>query len=79
MAEATIVRHATRVRAITRGCRRSSQWVPMICAPCASSNPFDRGLHTWTPTPTFVSSGLGEVGLPIRLLNPPVIDVLTIR
>ncbi len=45
----------------------------------ASTNPFDRGLHTWTPIPTFVTSGLGEVGLPIRLLNPPVIDVLTIR
>jgi hypothetical protein len=45
----------------------------------ASSNPFDRGLHTWTPTPTFVTSGLGEVGLPIRLLNPPVIDILTIH
>jgi uncharacterized protein len=45
----------------------------------ASKNPFDRGLHTWTPIPTFVTSGLGEVGLPIRLLNPPVIDVLTVR
>lgn len=40
--------------------------------------PFDRGLHTFPPVPTFVTSGLGEIGLPLRLFNPPVIDVLTI-
>jgi uncharacterized protein len=45
----------------------------------ASQHPFDRGLHTFTPDPVFVTSGLGEVGLPLRLLNPPVIDVLKIR
>jgi uncharacterized protein len=45
----------------------------------ASRFPFDRGLHGFTPLPTFVTAGLGEVGLPIRWLNPPVIDVLTIR
>ncbi len=44
-----------------------------------TTHPFDRGLHSFTPLPTFVTSGLGEVGLPIRLLIPPVIDVLTIR
>ena len=41
--------------------------------------PFDRGLHTFAPVPTFVTTGLGEVGLPMRFLNPPVIDVLEIR
>jgi predicted MPP superfamily phosphohydrolase len=39
---------------------------------------FDRGLHTFPPVPTFVSSGLGESGVPLRLFNPPVIDVLEI-
>jgi predicted MPP superfamily phosphohydrolase len=41
--------------------------------------PFDRGLHTFSPVPTFVTSGLGQTGLPMRFLNPPVIDVLEIR
>jgi predicted MPP superfamily phosphohydrolase len=41
--------------------------------------PFDRGLHTFGPVPTFVTSGLGQTGLPMRFLNPPVIDVLEIR
>lgn len=41
--------------------------------------PFDRGLHTWAPVPTFVSAGMGEVGLPLRLLNPPVIDLIELR
>ena len=45
--------------------------------PCAY--PFDRGLHTFGPVPTFVTSGLGETGVPMRFLNPPVIDVLEIR
>ena len=41
--------------------------------------PFDRGLHTFSPVPTFVTSGLGETGVPMRFLNPPVIDVLEIQ
>jgi len=41
--------------------------------------PFDRGLHTFGPVPIFVTSGLGQTGLPMRFLNPPVIDVLEIR
>ena len=44
--------------------------------PCL--HPFDRGMHPWTPVPVFVSSGLGEIGLPLRFLNLPVIDVLEI-
>ena len=39
-------------------------------------HPFDRGLHAIAPVPVFVSAGLGEVGLPMRFLNPPTIDVL---
>ena len=40
---------------------------------------FDRGFHSFSPLPTFVSSGLGEIGLPLRFLNPPAIDVLEIH
>lgn len=44
--------------------------------------PFDRGLHPqvqWSSDPVgrpavFVTSGLGEIGLPMRLFNPPAID-----
>jgi len=46
--------------------------------------PFDRGLHpvvAWSPDPAgrpavFVTSGVGEIGLPMRLFNPPAIDFL---
>lgn len=44
-----------------------------------TQHPFDRGLHTFTPVPTYVSSGVGESGVPFRLFNPPVIDVLVIE
>ncbi len=40
---------------------------------------FDRG---WYDTPAgalFITCGLGEVGLPMRFLNPPVVDVITLR
>ncbi|WP_158595825.1 metallophosphoesterase [Oleomonas cavernae] len=41
--------------------------------------PFDRGLVDWQGLPVYVTSGLGETGLPLRFLNPPVIDVLTLE
>jgi hypothetical protein len=44
-----------------------------------TEHPFDRGLHGFGPVPVFVTAGLGEVGLPMRFLNPPVIDVLELR
>ena len=48
--------------------------------------PFDRGLYPavdWDADPegrpaVFVTSGVGEIGLPMRLLNPPAIDWLTL-
>ena len=40
---------------------------------------FDRGLHAWAPVPTYVSTGLGEIGLPMRWLVPPVIDMIDLR
>ncbi|GAB3333243.1 metallophosphoesterase [Marilutibacter aestuarii] len=44
---------------------------------------FDRG-ESWLPTPqgpvrVFVTAGVGEVGLPMRLFNPPTIDVLHLQ
>lgn len=46
------------------------------------SGPFDKGLHepvTAGGPRIFVTSGLGETALPLRLFNPPVIDVLTLQ
>jgi predicted MPP superfamily phosphohydrolase len=40
---------------------------------------FDKGYTREQFTRLFVTCGLGEVGLPMRLLNPPVIDVLNLR
>jgi predicted MPP superfamily phosphohydrolase len=37
---------------------------------------FDKGLTTEKHTTLFITCGLGEVGLPMRFLNPPVIDIL---
>ena len=45
--------------------------------PC--EHPFDRGLHTFGPVPVFVTSGLGETAVPLRWMNPPVIDLLRLR
>ncbi len=44
---------------------------------------FDRG-EQWAHTPqgpvrVFTTAGVGEVGLPLRLFNPPVIDVLELQ
>ena len=37
---------------------------------------FDKGFSEETHTKLFITCGLGEVGLPMRLFNPPVIDIL---
>jgi predicted MPP superfamily phosphohydrolase len=39
---------------------------------------FDKGLHKTKNGPVFVTSGLGEVDLPMRFLVPPTIDVLNL-
>lgn len=48
-----------------------------------SAHGFDRGeqiLHSpQGPVRVFTTSGLGEIGLPMRLFNPPVVDVLQLR
>ena len=46
------------------------------------SGPFDAGLHAPIKPgdpPVFVTTGLGETALPMRLFNPPVIDVLQLH
>jgi uncharacterized protein len=48
-----------------------------LAIPCTM--PFDRGLHRFAPVPVFVTSGLGETAVPLRLFNPPVIDVLELH
>jgi predicted MPP superfamily phosphohydrolase len=45
--------------------------------PC--QHPFDRGLHGFAPVPVFVTAGLGETAVPMRWMNPPVIDVLELQ
>lgn len=61
----------------THGGQIRIPWLYRRVIPCRY--PFDRGLHDFAPNPVFVTSGLGEVFLPMRLFNPPVIDVLEIR
>lgn len=60
----------------THGGQMRIPWLYQHVIP--TQHPFDRGLHTFPPVPTFVTSGLGESGLPLRLFNPPTIDVLEI-
>lgn len=43
-----------------------------------TSFPFDKGLHTANNTKIFITSGIGMVGLPLRFLIPPKIDILNI-
>lgn len=46
------------------------------------SGPYDAGLHVPASpggTPVFVTTGLGETALPMRLFNPPLIDLITLN
>ena len=45
----------------------------------ATRGGFDHGLYTQTPIPVFVTAGVGESHLPMRFLNPPVIDLLDLN
>ena len=40
---------------------------------------FDQGLTQEKNTQLFITSGLGEYGLPLRFLNPPAIDTLELK
>lgn len=37
---------------------------------------WDQGLYSFEKEKVFVTSGIGEIGLPLRFLSPPVIDIL---
>ena len=39
---------------------------------------WDQGLYTFEDEKVFVTSGIGEIGLPLRFLIPPAIDILTL-
>ena len=39
---------------------------------------WDQGIYDLENNKVFVSSGIGEVGLPMRLFIPPAIDILTL-
>lgn len=41
--------------------------------------PFDRGWYELPGARVFVTSGVGEIGLPLRFLVPPVIDVIVLN
>jgi predicted MPP superfamily phosphohydrolase len=44
-----------------------------------TEGPFDKGFTQEKYTKLYITCGLGEVGLPMRLFNPPVIDVLNFK
>ena len=58
----------------THGGQIRIPWLYKKVIPCMGD--FDKGLHNTSSGKVFVTSGLGEVGLPMRLWVPPVIDVL---
>lgn len=42
-------------------------------------NYYDKGLYQTNNGQLYITCGVGEVGLPIRLFNPPVIDIINIQ
>jgi len=40
---------------------------------------WDKGLYKYKKGQVFVTSGIGEIGLPLRFLVPPVIDILNFK
>ncbi len=44
--------------------------------PIRGDVPWDQGLYTLGDKKIFVTSGIGEIGVPLRFLIPPVIDIL---
>ena len=61
----------------THGGQIRLPWIYKFVIPC--EGPFDQGLYQTEKGQVFVTSGLGEVGLPMRFLIPPVIDILELK
>ncbi len=58
----------------THGGQVRIPWIYKKAIPCVGD--FDKGLYNLKDGKLFITSGLGEVGLPIRFLNPPIIDII---
>lgn len=52
-------------------------WIYKFVIP--TEGDFDTGFTKEEKTNLYITSGLGEVNLPLRFLNPPVIDVLNLK
>ncbi len=44
-----------------------------------TKGPFDKGLTQEKYTQLYITCGVGETALPLRLFNPPVIDILNLQ
>ena len=44
--------------------------------PVRGDVPWDQGLYKFKEHKVFVTSGIGEIGLPLRFLIPPAIDII---
>lgn len=60
----------------THGGQVRIPWLYKKVIPVSGTVLWDRGLYNYKDHQVFVSSGIGEIGLPLRFLIPPVIDVL---
>ncbi len=61
----------------THGGQIRIPWLYKKTIPCIGD--FNQGLHSTPTGPVFVTSGVGEVGLPMRLGIPPVIEILEFK
>lgn len=60
----------------THGGQVRIPWLYKKMIPVRGDILWDQGLYTLGNTKVFVSSGIGEIGLPLRFLIPPSIDIL---
>jgi predicted MPP superfamily phosphohydrolase len=60
----------------THGGQVRIPWLYKKVIPVRGPVLWDQGLYNYKNHQVFVSSGIGEIGLPLRFLIPPVIDVL---
>lgn len=61
----------------THGGQIRIPWLYKKVIPC--KHPFDKGWYTINNTNLYVSPGVGMVGLPLRFLMPPQLDIITLE
>jgi uncharacterized protein len=61
----------------THGGQIRIPWLYRLAIP--TDGPFDRGWHDLPNTRVFVTTGVGETALPLRLMVPPVVDVIVLH